>query len=1157
MTRCPKTLREAVKIDFSILNVSAFSLQPQMMRVSLLPNGQISAVRVSTDSIPGIVARLASQETRRLDRVYAFDQTVFYLPNERATLLEVLRATAKYYQPSFQYCVENLKALKDAFGPEGEWTDTLLSPHIDLAIQRDNAAALFGWSTVLRKAGYTRHLEMVDEQLAQIMKKLSVIEDFDRDVLDAAEKRLRTVAKRVQKGRRDDILTEMHMSVSIIREMAQVLGVKYDVYKMLESKSQEDATVRVQLHRAVMTALQAAGFSKVGLPGQNPVTPQTVTKAAIERFLNGLSSTVKTQLVARLPGDLMTFEGRSGALVGGLKAIEEFRGTTARAVRDLSAWLRENLLDKGEYDAAVLDEKRLEALRKEFRWTLDAWQTTFIEAVREGQSVLAITPTSAGKTFIGMSSIEWFLERKRDADPTVIAYIAPSFDLALQTYNNVKATFGRYQTSLVTARASDIVDRTQIWIGTPIELWVYFNTMGIHFDVGYFDEIHTISVSFGTGREANLRSEATANLLTLCRRQFIGLSATIHEDDIDELCGFISRQSGLTLNPRTNVIIHQSRPVPQQKFRWVGDSYIPELPLPPSEDPVEYPVTPEATFKFLRQMLDENKGPALIFDANPEECWNNYERYVEWLSVAEAEAYSGWHRVASETERDIATYNDMVDKHYAYVSLAAAEAAASRGRTTRSMRTDVTGARSVVASKSSTIEVPDTSGFKVRRVAILRKIRTNLVETIKARMATRPRLTRKITKEQAIQLESIGVVKAPGERYKAGKLVGVEVPDLLDVYQKCAVAEAYRGDDPMAIEFVCQGVGPYFRMGAEIKEVNRIRAMFKPSMDPKGQQLREEMLALCEAERIREDEIRPLFELIVRGLEFGVGIVVPTIPFVVHYTMLQLLSTKAIPMIFASLDMSMGINYPIRTVCIRANTLTTMNVCEYLQAAGRSGRRRLDTIGYVVSWNIVNADSANQATLPHIQLPVLDARSGSQISDHLKLAIEIEQGRIYAIDAATTQQTLDEAIRRLGYSKAKKETKRTLAVEDGDGDVLEMEDESERTGVETARGTRVHVDDSALVSAVAGCVAPLAASMGIDSSDLLEITDRIRNITLGSTSAEMHENAYHWARQIGLVKIALQELHIKMHMCSHFEWLRYIESVYELIHRAQLRQMRL
>lgn len=1151
-------LRGAVKIDFLILTTSTFSLQPQMMRVSLLPNGQISAVRVSTDSIPGIVARLSAQETRRSEKVYAFDQNVFYLPNEGDNLLKVLCATAKYYQPSFQYCVENLKALKDVFGPEGEWTESLLSPHIDLAIQRDNAAALFGWSAVLRKAGYTRHLEMVDEQFAQIMKKLSVIEDFDRDIIDAAEVRLRTVAKRVQKGRRDDILTEMHMSVSIIREMARVLGVKYDVYKMLESRSQEEATVRVQLHRAVMTTLQAAGFLKVGLPGQTAVTPQTVTKAAIVKFLGGLKPAVKAQLVARLPEDLKTFEGRSGGLVAGLKAVEEFRGTsTGRPIRDLSAWLRESLLDKGEYDAAVLDEKRLETLRKEFRWTLDAWQTAFIETVREGQSVLAITPTSAGKTFIGMSSIEWFLERKRDVDTTVIAYIAPSFDLALQTYNNVKATFGRYQTSLVTARASDIVDKTQIWIGTPIELWVYFNTMGIHFDIGYFDEIHTISVSFGTGREANLRSEATANLLSLCRRQFIGLSATIHEDDIDGLCGFISAQSGLSLNPRTNVIIHQSRPVPQQKFRWVGDSYIPELPLPPSEDPIERPVTPEATFTFLRQMLDENKGPSLIFDANPEECWNNYEQYVEWLSASEAEAYSGWHRVGHETERDIANYNDMVDTHYAYVSLAAAEAAASRGRTTRSMRTDVTGARSVVASKSSTIEVPDASGFKVRRVAILRRIRANLVDTIKARMATRPKLTRKITKDQAVQLEAIGVVKAPGERFKAGKSVGVEVPDLLAVHQACVLAEAYRGEDPMNIDFVCQGVGPYFRMGAEIKEVNRIRAMFRPSMDPKGQQLREEMLALCEAERIREDEIRPLFELIVRGLEFGVGIVVPTIPFVVHYTMLQLLSAKAIPMIFASLDMSMGINYPIRTVCIRANTLTTMNVCEYLQAAGRSGRRRLDTIGYVVSWNIVNADSANQATLPHIQLPDLDARSGSQIGDHQKLAIEIEQGRIYAIDSATTQQTLDEAIRRLGYSKAKKETRRTLAVEDGEGDDVDMEDGGGRPGVETIHTTRVHVDDSALVSAVAGCVAPLAASMGIEASDLLEITDRIKNITLGLTSPEMHENAYHWARQIGLVKIALQELHIKMHMCSHFEWLRHIESVYELIHRAQLRQMRL
>jgi len=234
----------------------------------------------------------------------------------------------------------------------------------------------------------------------------------------------------------------------------------------------------------------------------------------------------------------------------------------------------------------------------------------------------------------------------------------------------------------------------------------------------------------------------------------------------------------------------------------------------------------------------------------------------------------------------------------------------------------------------------------------------------------------------------------------------------------------------------------------------------------------------------------------------------------------------------------------------------SMNVCEYLQAAGRSGRRRLDTIGYVVSWNIVNADTASQATLPRIQLPLPRDGSGSQIGNHFGLALEIEQGRMYAIDSTTTQQTLDEAIKRLGYSKVKKEKGSGVVMEDGE-DYDDEFDESKPRASEVTRTVKVHVDDDALVSAVGGCVGPLAVAMGLTNEDLLQISERIKNITLGMITEEMHENPYHWARQIGLVKIALQELHIKMHMCSHFEWLRHIESVYELIHRAQLRQMRL
>ena len=130
--------------------------------------------------------------------------------------------------------------------------------------------------------------------------------------------------------------------------------------------------------------------------------------------------------------------------------------------------------------------------------------------------------------------------------------------------------------------------------------------------------------------------------------------------------------------------------------------------------------------------------------------------------------------------------------------------------------------------------------------------------------------------------------------------------------------------------------------------------------------------------------------LLLVGLEFGVALILPSIPFVAQYEMLRLLSKRSIKVIFTSQSMSMGVNYPVRSAIIRAPTGNDIDVMMYMQMSGRAGRRRLDDRAFVVAWNVHNAATANLSTFPRIVLPAEGATRGVLIADAQKVATQID-----------------------------------------------------------------------------------------------------------------------------------------------------------------------
>jgi superfamily II DNA/RNA helicase len=1117
--------------------------------VTIDPNGKLNYTAHTGPKPPQRKLGSGPEAQKALKRTY-------YLPQDRVRLIRALLYNSRFYKPSNKNCQINLKSYQVVFSDDEheEWLFELLDKMIVMYTHKDhqNAAELASMREMVEKFNPNSILvTRIDGYFQKVLEELNTNDDLIEDSHLTSIKLLseRNTDPRSKPG----ILTELKMTKEIITPLAKILGSKYDVVKMFDLDVYEISELLFKMHNDLLRVLQMGGFPEIGLEGQPPLSQTNFKKSLISTFLKSV-----TPELSQMFFDILSLvkDGKLGVTLKKLNAsvsISEKMITGKASKSELTAfgnWLSANLITTAKQSREIkLHISTLVNERKTFTWTLDPWQKQMIEAINNGNNVLVVTPTSSGKTFTAMSSIEGKLRENRETKgkKLVICYVAPSNDLALQTYYNSKLTFPKTPVSIITPNISSIENNTEIWIGTPTELLTFFETIGMNVDVMYIDEIHTISTTYGVDR-SKMASYAIGGLMTHVNPtgQLIGLSATIHIADIPRLCEYMTERSGLKLDPKRDVIIHTKRPIKQVNYQWVGETY--KLL---DEEFVASEVTPESTFKLLTTLTTpqtpiegeelKQQIPALIFDSDDETCFNNYIKLVDWLDESHKRDYALSISIGMSVNSDILKYNDLMNVVQKEMEESDLSKSGKSSGQTKSLRVNKQG------------------------VTLIERIMAKILEAIKTRV------------DQSIACGYGGHEKAATEDLKRllGKL-GVDNDgdfypvEIYDMASKYVELNNLKSRVVHRIDTVFDDVGSYYRVGEKSKNIDDMKAMFIPSEGNKA--LRSAMLDYCAAERIDETEIKPLFNQILKGLSFGVGIILPTLPFVVHANMLKLLNTKSIPVIFTSFDMSMGINYPIRTVVIRSNEPTEMNVSAYLQMAGRSGRRRLDKIGLVISWNIINASRATLENLPHIETPVGDVGS-SHISDPIELAIEIETNRIYTLDSGNNSEHLNTAISKLGSKKttfSKASTKSIINVDDDDGIgagadtriVVEYDDvpkkkpgKSEEDILEQMMSSESK--EAALISAIGGCINPLLTVIQMNPDDILEIIDRVKNISSGKITEEMRENTYVWAEKIGIVKTALQELHTKLHMCNHPEFLEYISSVYELLHRVQLRQLRL
>lgn len=795
-----------------------------------------------------------------------------------------------------------------------------------------------------------------------------------------------------------------------------------------------------------------------------------------------------------------------------------------------------NNVQKKQYEKIWLDHKNSKQ-NSSSHFVLDPWQTEAIEHIRAGRSCLITGPTSGGKTYVMMKGLDNIINSNNNNN---IVYVSPTFHLAYQTYANIRVTFPQRITAFVTAEIMVIPPDANIFIGTAPELLNYFTTTKKKFHIGIFDEIHVASVLYceSDNRYDMIRANAYSRLLTRCENEVIAASATI-ENENDMLRYIVDR---MNVNRKENklkiedihLVKYENRVIPLNEYRFINNSTI----IPIIRDTNGKDINPEIKtnnvisaenlFKLLVQMRNKEMIPAIVFDITDDIAWKTYINLINFVETKEMEDY--------------ADYNNMIERINIVIN---------RFNTERE-------------SKMSTIPENDlidiTKKGNGRRDAGLRSIRSQRIKAYENIINdAKTVLMRSIIKFNTSEINSLSVLNKENiPKQILTKIIKIFGDNsLLQHYPSFKINHSHlnmieiikRLEDVNSDydEAICQlniDKGSYYRFASSCG-MEQLKAIREPGSNEEHWKLRKLMIALAESQHINPKDIDGIIDIIMRGFEFGIAIINPSLPFVIQNIILDNLRTKNLGVVIASESMSMGINYPLRSVVIKShNEALHLNPGKMIQMAGRCGRRGKDTQAHVIYWGIDNANEAHYTNIPPIKYPdsfILNEESetaGSIINDHKKLAVDL--GIIY--------KTLyfEDNKKVINTSKLSRCAKNIINESDENDEQERKQCEKRRNEVQLTRSRYIEP-----------FVRKLAICVGYNSNEVDELADMIckidGNIIMESFSIESFQKSRH----INLLMHMIIELHNKYAMCVNNDFLKFLENMIHILQTCEYRLIKL
>ncbi len=555
--------------------------------------------------------------------------------------------------------------------------------------------------------------------------------------------------------------------------------------------------------------------------------------------------------------------------------------------------------------------------------TLDAAQRQAIAAIRAGQSVLLGGPPGSGKTHCALYTLDIFGLSK------TVLYVSPTAELALQAFANLKETFGSLAVGIVTPLLAHVPPQVSVLVGTPQEMWSYLRQSPLAWEIAILDEIHTIS-------DASLGySDALQYLMMSMQgeaKQVIALSATIRPSDLERLRAFLARCAGLEDVLRLDL---DPSPVPRKNY-YIGDKGL--RAWVPGQSPPTVEITPDLLFRCFRQLgLDGT----LVFAENDLATWNLFTGMLSYLD-SQNDVYYGRVRGAAEE------INHAIDeslKHKAEIRRIEMSSTA----TVAKVQTECGHHRSQMAA------------WRDRALARLHEVLKKELRIDASALPYKEKVASGM--EEVLSSLEEGRAISIGAKAVLQSLVNANeedgIPESLPLISTFFQFRGSRGD----VEH--KEFDAFLRMHTD----SRTGKMRINSDSQAEWSAINNLVALAEAEGLTAEQVRPIIQVTVRALQYGVALMMPSLPFVVTHTIRRYLNERRIPYVFSTHDMAMGINYGLRNVVILDTGTARGAVSPSLlvQMAGRAGRRGLDTDARIVYGNITpvtRPDELEELTFP-------------------------------------------------------------------------------------------------------------------------------------------------------------------------------------------------
>lgn len=605
--------------------------------------------------------------------------------------------------------------------------------------------------------------------------------------------------------------------------------------------------------------------------------------------------------------------------------------------------------------------------------TLDDWQIKAIQLIKKKQSCLVKAPTSSGKTFVAMATGILFKK---------ILYVCPAKPVAYQVGANYVKMGYKVHYLLENHSTSFLSNDTNIYIGTPDMIEKYLYKIGTNFDYAVYDEIHNLNeYDIGLSYE---------NIIKLVDCNFLALSATI--ENIEFLKSIFERYHP---QKEINEIIYNQRFINQQRWNYQDNNITMIHPICCLEidkfDEFQYiSFTPKDSIQLYQQLEDtfDDLEDELIESYSPDEIFKEdklltlndsklYESKIKELLKILSEKYPEKIKTIIQSHLSEFNYSDKSDSELENELLNLFTIAKKKDMLPMIyFHTNQETVFELFTKLDSLLYHKEKENYPFH-YHILEK-RKELYDKYKNDRETFESKI-KITTKNATY-EKMDKLKEYDKKQRLLFIQQIsEYYDLL--FHKCKTEKQKNNLKREKKEFLQY---PSFSdPDIHIKHKDYCFTNISPMSGNDIRQIKRELKKTC---NLNIDYESPLFQLLKRGI----GIYIESMPDKYNWILQKLMSEKKLGIVLSSKILCLGIDLPIRTVCLSGYKNPQYSTSDYLQMTGRAGRRGHDNQGNIIFHNIPNTLDLMKQKLPKIEGSLKQIYPSYQIIKKLNPKMNLE-----------------------------------------------------------------------------------------------------------------------------------------------------------------------